>query len=140
MRSNRCHLNLPLASFASFFKPMLIAAAMIACAGPMPGGSSQPPTDPIDPLSGIIRFYQGPLNHLSAVRRGECPMAPSCSEYARLAIAAHGPWIGWMMAHDRLLRCGRDEAATAPRVLVNGRWKIYDPPAANDFWWREAPQ
>jgi hypothetical protein len=26
-----------------------------------------------DPLSLMVRFYRGPLNHLSAVRYGECP-------------------------------------------------------------------
>ena len=65
-------------------------------------------------------------------------MYPSCSEYARLAIAAHGPLVGWLMAHDRLLRCGRDEADNAPRILVDGQWKIYDPPEANDFWFLTA--
>jgi hypothetical protein len=63
-------------------------------------------------------------------------MAPSCAEYARQAIAAHGPLIGWVMAHDRLMRCDRDETESAPKVLVNGKWKFYDPVRANDFWWR----
>lgn len=62
-------------------------------------------------------------------------MYPSCSQYARQAIAVHGPLRGWVMANGRLLRCGRDEVAVAPRVLVDGKWKFFDPVAANDFWW-----
>ena len=83
----------------------------------------------------LFNLYRGPLNHLQAVRRGECPMYPSCSEFARQAIAKHGPLKGWLMATDRLIRCGRDETRLAPRVLVNGRIKYYDPVDSNDFWW-----
>ena len=77
--------------------------------------------------SGILDLYQGPLNHLSAVRYGACPMHPSCSEYARQAIAAYGPLKGWILAMDRLLRCGRDETARAPTIYVHGQPKFYDP-------------
>ena len=82
-----------------------------------------------------LRWYRGPLNHLEAVRRGECPMHPSCSEYCSQAIARHGLVLGWMMTTDRLMRCGRDEMKFAQRVLVNGNWKFYDPVEYNDFWW-----
>jgi putative component of membrane protein insertase Oxa1/YidC/SpoIIIJ protein YidD len=80
---------------------------------------------------GIIRFYRGPLNHLQSVRRGECPMYPSCSEYSRQAIARFGFAKGWVMSMDRLMRCGRDETRTAPRILVHGKWKYYDPIESN---------
>ena len=83
----------------------------------------------------LLNIYHGPLNHLQAVRRGECPMYPSCSEFARQAIAKHGPIKGWLMATDRLMRCGRDETRLAPKVLINGRVKYYDPVDGNDFWW-----
>ena len=86
-----------------------------------------------DILSGIIRFYQGPLNHLSAVRRGECPMHPSCSVYAEQSVGKHGPYMGWMMTCDRLMRCGRDETRLSPKVFANGKWKYYDPVGKNDF-------
>jgi putative component of membrane protein insertase Oxa1/YidC/SpoIIIJ protein YidD len=82
-----------------------------------------------------LRWYQGPLNHLAAVRRGQCPMHPSCSEYSSQAIARHGLVLGWMMTTDRLMRCGRDEMKFAQRVLANGNWKFYDPVEYNDFWW-----
>jgi putative component of membrane protein insertase Oxa1/YidC/SpoIIIJ protein YidD len=84
--------------------------------------------------SPFLDFYQGPLNHLSAVRRGTCPSYPSCSEYSRQAIAKHGPIIGAMLTTDRLMRCGRDETKTAPRIYFKGRWLYYDPLENNDFW------
>jgi hypothetical protein len=62
-------------------------------------------------------------------------MYPSCSQYSRQAVARHGLFIGAMMAADRLMRCGRDETRLAPKVLINGRVKYYDPVGGNDFWW-----
>jgi putative component of membrane protein insertase Oxa1/YidC/SpoIIIJ protein YidD len=88
---------------------------------------------PNDPVSTAIHIYRDPLNHLSAVRRGECPMHPSCSEYSHQSIKKYGLFKGWIMTCDRLMRCGRDELKSAPRVLVNGKWKYYDPVEHNDF-------
>ena len=90
------------------------------------------------PYEDIIGIYRGPLNHLASVRRGVCPMHPSCSEYSRQAVAKHGFVVGWTMAMDRLLRCGRDELKRAPTILVHGEWKFYDPLVANDNWWYSA--
>ena len=87
--------------------------------------------------SSVLAVYRGPLNHLSAVRRGSCPMYPSCSEYSELAIRKHGLTVGWMMTMDRLMRCGRDEIQLAPRIFVDGEWRYYDPVENNDFWWRQ---
>jgi putative component of membrane protein insertase Oxa1/YidC/SpoIIIJ protein YidD len=83
---------------------------------------------------GVIEFYGGPLNHLKSVRRGECPMYPSCSEYSRQAIARFGLIKGWVMTMDRLIRCGRDEIRIAPKIWVNGKWKYYDPIENNNLW------
>ena len=88
-----------------------------------------------DPLSLMTRFYRGPLNHLSAVRYGECPMYPSDSEYSLQSLQKHGMLVGWIMTMDRLMRCGRDETRLSPEVLINGKWKTYDPVGKNDFWW-----
>jgi putative component of membrane protein insertase Oxa1/YidC/SpoIIIJ protein YidD len=89
----------------------------------------------LNPFSAMVRFYRGPLNHLSAVRIGECPMYPSDSTYSLQAMEKHGMFVGWMMSLDRLMRCGRDEPRLTPKVLVNGKWKSYDPVENNDFWW-----
>ncbi|MFH0725393.1 MAG: membrane protein insertion efficiency factor YidD [Pseudomonadota bacterium] len=83
----------------------------------------------------ILQIYQGPLNHLVAVRGGDCPMYPSCSEFCGQAIEKHGMMLGWMMTIDRLLRCGRDELDSAARVLDGDRVKAYDPVENNDYWW-----
>jgi len=90
-----------------------------------------------DALSLMVRFYRGPLNHLSAVRYGECPMYPSDSEYSLQSIKKHGMFAGWIMSMDRLMRCGRDETKLSPKVLFNGKWKTYDPVEKNDFWWSD---
>jgi putative component of membrane protein insertase Oxa1/YidC/SpoIIIJ protein YidD len=82
---------------------------------------------------GAIKFYRGPLNHLRAVRRGECPMYPSCSEYSRQAIARFGFTKGWVMSMDRMMRCGRDETRLAPKIWVNGKLKYYDPIEKNNL-------
>jgi putative membrane protein insertion efficiency factor len=42
---------------------------------------------------------------LSPVLGGQCRFAPSCSEYARLAVAEHGVGRGVGLATWRLLRC-----------------------------------
>lgn len=93
------------------------------------------PTDGAPAASPLIRFYRGPLDHLSSVRQGQCPMHPSCSEYADQAIAKHGPLIGWTMALDRLMRCGRDETRRNRKIRVNGDVLFYDPVEENDEWW-----
>ena len=90
-----------------------------------------------DPVSAMIGFYRGPLNHLSAVRSSECPMYPSDSEYGLQSIQKHGMLLGWIMTMDRLMRCGRDETKLSPKVFVNGTWKYYDPVENNDFWWSD---
>ena len=89
----------------------------------------------VSPASQLIRFYQGPLNHLSAVRYGGCPMHPNCSAYSLSAIKKHGALIGWLMAFDRLIRCGMDETRLSPEVMVDGNWKYIDTLEQNDFWW-----
>jgi putative component of membrane protein insertase Oxa1/YidC/SpoIIIJ protein YidD len=87
---------------------------------------------------GIIRVYRGPLNHLRGVRRGECPMYPSCSEYSRQAIARFGFAKGWVMSMDRLMRCGRDETRMAPKIWVRGKLKYHDPIENNTLWHSQA--
>lgn len=84
----------------------------------------------------FIQFYQ---DHISAADGGRCPMTPSCSEFAARAIKKHGPVLGWIMACDRLVRCGRDEVNISPQVVINGQDYVYDPVQANDFWWFDPP-
>ncbi|WP_022663771.1 membrane protein insertion efficiency factor YidD [Desulfospira joergensenii] len=80
----------------------------------------------------FIRFYQ---EHISPIDGARCPMHPTCSEYAGKAIQKHGPVLGWIMACDRLVRCGRDEVRLSRHVWVRGETKVFDPVENNDFWW-----
>ena len=103
-----------------------------------PGVPRSEPDSP-SPAAQMIRFYQGPLNHLTAVRYGGCPMHPGCSAYSMAAIRAHGLLMGWIMACDRLIRCGGDETRLSPEVLAEGQWKCQDSLDRNDFWWHPQP-
>jgi hypothetical protein len=115
--------------------PYLIVICVFFFGGCAHHSATQPNPSPYEDFLGI---YSGPLNHLDAVRRGVCPMHPSCSEYSRRAVEKHGFVGGWAMAMDRLLRCGRDELRRAPTIIVHGEWKFYDPLSANDNWWYSA--
>jgi len=86
----------------------------------------------------LLDFYNGPLNHLNGVRRGQCPMYPSCSRYCDESLRKHGFLFGWMMTCDRLMRCGRNEITLAPKININGKIKCYDPVIQNDRWWYDA--
>jgi len=82
----------------------------------------------------FIEFYQ---EHISKADGDRCPMYPSCSAYASQAIEKHGLAMGWIMACDRLVRCGRDEVHLSDKIVVNGNKHVFDPVKANDFWWFE---
>lgn len=81
---------------------------------------------------GILSFYQKVISSADGDR---CPMTPSCSQYAVQAIKKHGPVIGWIMAMDRIARCGRDTVKLVPKVTINGETRFWDPVEDNDFWW-----
>ncbi len=93
--------------------------------------------NPKTAVSGPIEFYRGPLNHLSAVRDGTCPMHPSCSAYAVEALDTHGLLTGSIMTFDRLIRCGRDETEYAEEIYINNNGRYHDPVRHNDFWWSQ---
>ncbi|MFB9069202.1 membrane protein insertion efficiency factor YidD [Pseudofulvimonas gallinarii] len=53
-------------------------------------------------LRRLVGAYQATLSPLLGNR---CRFHPSCSEYARIAIARHGGWRGGWLALRRLARC-----------------------------------
>jgi len=71
-------------------------------------------------LAGLdfYRFWISPALH--SLSPGGCKFLPTCSEYASLAIATHGPFRGVLLAAGRLLRChpfgrgGLDPVPPAP--------------------------
>lgn len=124
---------------AARFRRTLVPCLLMACVWVFAACAHQPNKNPDTSFfDGVLSIYQEPLDHLSAVRRGVCPMHPSCSVYSRQAIDKHGFALGWAMSMDRLLRCGRDELKRAPVIFVNGQWKYFDPLSANDRWWHLA--
>ena len=76
---------------------------------------------PVEVLLTGYQYFVSPTNGM------QCPMHPSCSDYARLAISDRGLHVGVAMTLDRLCRCGHDlrfyDMAHVDRGL---RWD--DPP------------
>ena len=57
-------------------------------------------------LLAILDFYQRWLSPaLHTLNPGGCRFVPTCSEYAAVAIAIHGPVRGVVLSVWRLLRC-----------------------------------
>jgi len=77
-----------------------------------------------------IRFFQ---RYISPVDGARCPMYPTCSAYARQALARHGPWFGILLTVDRLIH-ENDPGERRHPVLVGDRYRYLDPLEANDFW------
>jgi len=101
-----------------------------ALAGPQqPGPTPRPDSTPV--MAAPIHFFQ---NYLSGADGHRCPMTPSCSSYALQAMQRHGAIMGWIMASDRLMRCGRDELNQSPSVMTRHGIRNRDPVENNDFW------
>ena len=101
-----------------------------AIAGPPESDpASQPESTPV--MEAPIRFFQ---KYLSGADGHRCPMTPSCSSYALQAVQHHGAIKGWIMASDRLMRCGRDELKQSPTVVTRYGIRYRDPVENNDFW------
>ena len=123
------------------FPPVLagIAVAILAATVLLPTASAQDrlpeTTNPASETSDTffpITFFQKVISRADGQR---CPMHPSCSHYADTAIKKYGLLKGWILACDRLLRCGRDEVRLAPAIMVDGQRLAHDPLSANTFWW-----
>jgi putative membrane protein insertion efficiency factor len=59
-------------------------------------------------LLALLAFYRrwiSPALHVLGGGGGGCRFVPTCSEYATIAIATHGPIRGSSLAIWRLLRC-----------------------------------
>ncbi|ACN14241.1 conserved hypothetical protein [Desulforapulum autotrophicum HRM2] len=84
----------------------------------------------------VMEFYN---RYISPVDGNRCPMYPTCSAYTQEAVERHGLFMGWIMACDRLVRCGRDETRISPAIVINKSRVTLDPVSANDFWWYKKP-
>lgn len=57
-------------------------------------------------LLALLAFYRRWLSPaLHTLSPGRCKFIPTCSEYASIAIATHGPLRGCALAAWRLVRC-----------------------------------
>lgn len=56
-------------------------------------------------LLALYKLVLSPALHSLAGTPGACRFQPTCSEYAAIALAEHGPLRGSMMAITRLMRC-----------------------------------
>ncbi|HLJ79029.1 MAG TPA: membrane protein insertion efficiency factor YidD [Acidobacteriaceae bacterium] len=72
-------------------------------------------------LLALLAFYRRWISPaLHTLNPGGCRFVPTCSEYAAVAIANHGPLRGVVLATWRLLRChpfsrgGLDPVPPAP--------------------------
>lgn len=71
------------------------------------------------------RFYR----RYSDKNGGGCPYYPTCSAYGILAVRDHGPFVGALIASDRLMReyPWMDHAHHYPLVTPHGVPRLYDP-------------
>lgn len=92
-------------------------AALLAIACVVPAARAQSG----DPAAGAIEFYQ---RWLSDMRHMHCRFTPSCSQYAKEAIAAYGLVEGSARAADRLMRCS---SAAESRYARNDDGLLSDP-------------
>ena len=101
-----------------------------AIAGP-PAAKPPTPGENTPVMAAPIRFFQ---KYLSGADGNRCPMTPSCSSYAIQAMQRHGTVKGWIMACDRLMRCGHDELKLSPPKMTRHGLRYQDSVDNNDFW------
>lgn len=118
--------SLPKGRGPSPLGPLLLVLALLSgcAANHQEGGGAGP----------LITWYQ---DVISPVDGDRCPMMPSCSHYAQEAFRKHGWFWGWIMASERLMRCGHDEIHLSVPVVGAGGIHYADPLSANDFWFSE---
>ena len=88
------------------------------------------------PLRALLGLYQKYLSPLDGPR---CLLTPTCSEFARKALAKHGALLGSFLTADRLMQ-EHEASARSPVVFVHGHPRGWDPVEAEDFWWARGPQ
>lgn len=109
---------------------LLLAPAPARPGWDPPGWAAAPPreergsTNPASVALGwAVQAYRATVSRVDGDR---CPSYPTCSAYALEAVGRHGALLGAVLTAGRLLG-EADEAAFAPRIFVDGRWRIYAP-------------
>lgn len=93
----------------------------------------QPLAYPAVTLDAYLRFFQRVISPVDGARSN---MYPTGSDYSRRVFRKHGALLGIVMTTERLMHEG-NEVIVAPRIKKHGIWRVYDPVAANDWWWQE---
>ena len=118
---------------------LVLAAALVLCTPPCPAAGQDRPgpraaaawSGPLARfLTGGVRFFRKVISPVDGPR---CTMIPTCSEYALDALNKHGPFIGFMMAADRIVH-EYEEQRWARQVRTPGGIRFLDPVEENDFW------
>lgn len=78
-------------------------------------------------ISTMVTVYQEDLNSIHWARKGNCPMYPSCSAYAKEAFSKYSFEKAYMMSCERLIRCGRSCATKLQIVKKGQKLRYYDP-------------
>jgi putative membrane protein insertion efficiency factor len=76
-------------------------------------------------MIGLIRFYQLTL---SALAGRTCRHLPTCSDYAKEAVARHGAWRGGWLGLSRIWRCnpwGSEGFDPVPEQLPDHGWRFW---------------
>ena len=101
-----------------------------AAAWDPPGWQAPPAAErdgPVNPATTALRwFLQAYRATVSRVDGDRCPSQPTCSSFALQAVTQHGAVLGAVLTAGRLLG-EADEAGFAPRIWIDGRWKVYAP-------------
>ncbi len=110
---------------------MLIAQLATASLGPFTttSQSSEPALDHsvVTPSRAVAKGLFFLYQHGIAPSKGQrCPMAPSCSEFGRIAFREHGLFKGLGLTVDRLNRCGHD-LRYYPPIFISGAVRSGDP-------------
>ncbi|MDY0359927.1 MAG: membrane protein insertion efficiency factor YidD [Desulforegulaceae bacterium] len=78
-------------------------------------------------FSEITGIYRNSFESLGFVRKGRCPMYPSCSSYAEISFKKHSFFKACFLTGDRLIRCGRDSKTKLKIINTPKGLKFYDP-------------
>ena len=82
----------------------------------------------------VFSFFK---SFISGTDGKRCDHVPSCARYAKDAVEAYGPIEGFVLACDRLMRCGGDDMRIFPKVMIGGELYVLDPASENGFWWHQ---
>ncbi len=75
----------------------------------------------------MIDIYKKDLSSINFVRKGSCPMYPSCSAFAEEAFTRFNFFKAFVISSERLVRCGRDSTKKLNLIKVNNQLKYFDP-------------